>query len=145
MPKLWALAFRKAFKDLNTAKQREQALKHYYANKAAYIKRSAVWKKNNPKRHAEILRKYWLKKTYGLTVQQYDNILAEQNNSCAICEVEHTEEKRLAVDHNHDTGEVRGLLCYDCNRNLIGNRTEPGIFIKAANYLSGFAGKAQKI
>lgn len=39
------------------------------------------------------------------------------------------------VDHNHDTGEVRGLLCNDCNRNLIAQRNDPEIFLRAAEYV----------
>lgn len=49
---------------------------------------------------------------YGLTVQQYDEMLAEQKNLCKICK---KEPKRIVIDHNHNTGDVRGLLCVRCN------------------------------
>ena len=53
---------------------------------------------------------------YGLTLEDYDTMLAEQNNSCAICNK--TVGGNLFVDHDHKTGEVRGLLCNGCNSGL---------------------------
>jgi hypothetical protein len=57
---------------------------------------------------------------YGLTVEQYDDILMKQNYICAICKnPEKSSTKRfLSIDHNHTTGKVRGLLCDTCNRGL---------------------------
>lgn len=63
-------------------------------------------------------RKYHLKKTYGITDEQYWAMFESQGRRCAICQVQPTK-KRLAVDHNHKTGEVRGLLCSRCNGNLL--------------------------
>ena len=58
-------------------------------------------------------------KSYGITLKEYDNMLLEQNGVCAICENENPPNSgSLAVDHNHTTGEVRGLLCIMCNRGL---------------------------
>jgi hypothetical protein len=60
--------------------------------------------------------KYLLKK-YGITSAQYEEMLAKQNGNCAICGQHHTKFKmRLSVDHCHKTQEVRGLLCFICNR-----------------------------
>lgn len=65
-------------------------------------------------------RKYDLKK-FGMTEEDYQKILIAQNYVCAICEQPETVKlksgniKRLAVDHCHDKGNVRGLLCYACN------------------------------
>jgi len=58
----------------------------------------------------------WLWRKYGLTSEQYDEILTKQNFSCAICK-EHMSgfKQALAVDHCHSTGKVRGLLCTGCN------------------------------
>jgi hypothetical protein len=53
---------------------------------------------------------------YGITQEQYEEMLSEQNGGCAICGItEATNGRRLAVDHDHQTGEVRGLLCNNCN------------------------------
>lgn len=66
--------------------------------------------------------KNWkLKRNFGITLQQYEAILNSQNNKCAICGREPgqtTMKYRLAVDHCHETGVVRGLLCSDCNIGL---------------------------
>lgn len=51
---------------------------------------------------------------YGITLADYDQMLADQGGKCAICE----RELSLDVDHDHDTGEVRGLLCRGCNMRL---------------------------
>lgn len=54
---------------------------------------------------------------YGLTTAQYDQMLDRQDGRCAICRRQ-PRTKRLAVDHDHETGHVRGLLCDRCNRGL---------------------------
>lgn len=60
-----------------------------------------------------------LKRTYGITLEDYNKMLVEQSYACKICKKENTSIKRtLAVDHDHVTGKVRGLLCYACNRAL---------------------------
>ena len=55
---------------------------------------------------------------YGITKAQYDSISVSQNGLCAICFKHRTTGRRLAVDHNHATGTVRGLLCIRCNADL---------------------------
>lgn len=64
-------------------------------------------------RHPEAIRKYNLRK-YGLTVEQYDQLYAHQGGRCAACR----RVDDLCVDHNHETGEVRALLCHGCNTAL---------------------------
>lgn len=59
-------------------------------------------------------------KTYGLTAAQYDTLLRAQGGRCAICRAK-PKSKRLAVDHDHKTGAVRGLLCSRCNHDLMGS------------------------
>lgn len=58
-------------------------------------------------------------KTYGLGGDDYDGLLERQGGRCAICRAR-PRSKRLAVDHNHATGAVRGLLCSRCNHDLMG-------------------------
>lgn len=59
-------------------------------------------------------RKRTLKKRYGISVECYEKMLEDQNGVCAICGA-FPGKRRLHVDHNHKTGEVRGLLCNNCN------------------------------
>lgn len=60
-----------------------------------------------------------IEKTYGLTPEEYDRLLALQGGRCAICR-NRPGKKRLAVDHHHQEGHVRGLLCGRCNHDLLG-------------------------
>lgn len=60
----------------------------------------------------------WILKTYGLTLEQYEALYEAQGGACYICERAKGITKRLAVDHDHTTGYVRGLLCSTCNKFL---------------------------
>ena len=63
-------------------------------------------------------------------------MLAEQEGCCAICGTEDPGKNgRFNVDHNHDTGEIRGLLCYGCNVGIGHLRDNPSICLAAAEYL----------
>jgi len=82
-------------------------------------------------------RAYHLKRTYGITEDQYDKMLKKQKHCCFICEKHESEFKtRLAVDHNHITGEIRGLLCNYCNRRIVGRNRDPKIAYRLYKYLS---------
>jgi len=74
-----------------------------------------------------------LKSRHGMTVDEYDILFAEQGGKCAIC---HREQNiKLAVDHDHASGEKRGLLCKPCNLGLGNFRDDPAALIEAASYL----------
>ena len=83
-------------------------------------------KRNDPSIYERIEWPCKLKRLYGLTVEQYDNILSEQKGRCAICGSESSQSRsyklvgraKFSVDHCHTTGKVRGLLCTKCNRAL---------------------------
>jgi hypothetical protein len=75
---------------------------------------------------------------YGLTVGDYDVMLAAQGGGCAICgRAAHNgnDTRKLHVDHDHETGRVRGILCANCNRILGLAGDDTGILRKAADYL----------
>ena len=60
-----------------------------------------------------------LRRKYGITLEQYNDLFRKQNESCSICKTHQSDLPRiLSVDHCHDTGAVRGLLCDNCNRGL---------------------------
>jgi len=76
-----------------------------------------------------------LKRDFGITPEEYERLLALQGGRCAICE-RRPRARRLAVDHDHGTGEVRGLLCTRCNHKLIGAASESAAILRrAARYL----------
>lgn len=79
-------------------------------------------------------RAAWLTTVYGLTVEDYDRILAQQGGACGICRKFPKPGKRLAVDHDHQTGFVRGLLCFLCNRRVLGARSA-AVLIRTAAYV----------
>lgn len=92
-------------------KNNQKILLHqwYIKNKQKILSRG----KSNPnKPYAQW--KAMIKKKYGLTPEQYNTMLCKQNYACNICR-KPTSRKKLAVDHNHKTGKVRGLLCVKCN------------------------------
>ena len=83
-------------------------------------------------------------KKYGITEEQYNKLAAKQGGVCALCGKPPTgngPNKRLAVDHHHDSGQVRGLLCGPCNTGLGLFRDDPDVLAAAARYL-GNAGTA---
>lgn len=74
---------------------------------------------SDPERFKADRRRYKLKSLYGITPNEYDQLLASQAGVCAICKsAERLKHGVLAVDHDHGTGEVRGLLCFNCNASL---------------------------
>lgn len=79
---------------------------------------------------------------YGITVGDIEALIQEVGNSCMICgthadDVPHTSFKHnpLVIDHDHTTGEVRGLLCPTCNAGLGHFKDSPELLLKAALYL----------
>ena len=78
-----------------------------------------------------------LKRRYGMEVEEYVSMCNEQQGACAICR-EFT--PRLCVDHNHETGKVRGLLCHRCNVALGHFNDDVQRIADAISYLSKFSG-----
>lgn len=70
--------------------------------------------RNSPKGKTRS-RRNGLKRLYGLSLETYEQKLKEQHGMCALCDVVPAPGRALSVDHNHATGEVRGLLCQACN------------------------------
>ena len=98
-------------------------LDNYYDNKLGKYKKQNVCKKcvNIYDYKADKNRK--LKKTYGISLDEYNELLSKQDGKCAICGVDNNGKYRnksraLAVDHCHTTGKIRGLLCSDCNTGI---------------------------
>lgn len=81
-------------------------------------------------------RENHLKRVYGITSAQYEDLLEEQGHSCAVCgKHADLEKKSLSVDHNHATGEIRGLLCTMCNYRHVGRHRDGDFLRKIADYL----------
>lgn len=77
-----------------------------------------------------------LKKYYGITIWDWMRMMIEQENKCKICgDPLRLGKGNMAVDHCHETGRVRGLLCYPCNQGLGGFRDRPELMLAAIEYL----------
>ncbi len=83
---------------------------------------SRTWRAKNPEKTKEINRRAkWrrLLRRFGITEEAYADILASQDGVCAVCHGVPLGKKRyLCIDHDHETGAMRGLLCDNCNRGL---------------------------
>ena len=94
-------------------------------NECRSAKRRAT---HNPERVRAIMLRY----KYGISVEEYDQMFKNQDGVCAIC---HKPDKVLCVDHDHNTGEIRGLLCAQCNTALGKFRDDPLLLQRAAEYV----------
>lgn len=92
------------------------------------------WNKRNPEKTRLAYRKCMLKRRYGITLEEYEAMFAKQDGKCAICNGVCPTGRNLAVDHDHDTGKVRGLLCSRCNQG-IGQLRNVATLQSAINYL----------
>lgn len=86
-------------------------------------------------RTSKAYREENLRRRYGLTVADYEALLTQQNGVCAICGKACPTRGRLSVDHDHATGEVRGLACHKCNTALGLFDDNPTLLRAAAAYL----------
>jgi hypothetical protein len=78
-------------------------------------------------------REYHLRRRYGIGGAEFDEMLAAQGGRCAICSADNPEH----VDHDHRTGWVRGILCFNCNGGLGQFRDDPAFLASAIAYLKG--------
>lgn len=82
-----------------------------------------------------------LMRTYGITLEQYNELLEKQDHKCPICDRHEDEFKtHLAVDHDHVTGEIRGLLCNHCNHRVLGRNRDPAKIKRMFDYLCNGTG-----
>ena len=101
--------------------------------KVRRLKYNKQWALDNK----EHVASYYLNRKFGITLEQYNELLTKQDFKCAICGSHISEfKKRLHVDHCHSTGEIRGLLCFCCN-SLLGHAKDDIIILEQAiNYLN---------
>ena len=85
--------------------------------------------------HPDWARKSHLKLNYNLSMSDYKQLHDSQNGLCAICKQPERKYKYLAVDHDHNTGHIRGLLCASCNNVLGLVKDDPRILSSAIAYL----------
>ncbi len=109
-----------------------------------YRREYEIKRRENPdygRKLAVVTRRGNLRRAYGLTPEEYDQLSQQQGGLCAICgeremQVNQYGVKRLAVDHDHETGLVRGLLCNNCNNGLGRFKDNPERLLRAVSYLN---------
>lgn len=101
--------------------------------KKCSCKRTVEYGRKNKDRRYEASIKF----LYGITTEDYNRMLLEQNGVCKICgrTETHAKKKKFNIDHNHITGKVRGLLCNRCNVGLGKFKDDIEILKKAIGYL----------
>lgn len=104
--------------------------------KSCDLKRQRTAERKQQHRRAKTLRQY------GVTEEQYQALYKKQNGKCALCGNPETDARhgRLSIDHNHETGEIRGLLCGRCNMAIGLLRDDPVLARRVAAYLLGGVG-----
>lgn len=116
---------------------KKQYWDQYYAkNKETYVLRARAWRANNKRQH----HGQTLKSKYGITIDQYEALLAQQGGVCAICCQPEKRAKqgvvyRLHVDHDHRTGRIRALLCHNCNCAIGHVKEDPVVLERMIRYL----------
>lgn len=96
------------------------------------------WRKDNPEnveRHLVRMRARTKERRYGITQEQFDQMLLDQNNKCKICSNNFKNSKDTHIDHCHSTNKVRGLLCNGCNMALGQFEDNTDIMSMAIKYL----------
>ncbi len=106
-------------------------------HKPKLIAKHKKWKKENPERWTLLNRRSDLLVKYGMTVEQYDEMLKAQGGKCAICEIAKPFGRGnvFSVDHDHETGAVRALLCVKCNTGIGMFRDDYQLIAAASEYV----------
>lgn len=97
--------------------------KWYQKNREKRMAQTNLWRKNNPEkaksyRTPEKTKTYMLEVRHGITLDQFNQMFISQNGRCGICSRPFKDNKDTCVDHDHSTGRIRELLCFNCNTTL---------------------------
>lgn len=138
-------AQKKGYKDVDKFVASRKRYAEKRKNNVEYNQRQSDYKRNKRKESDPWYKPNdaWaksLKRLYGIDQSEYERMFEEQRGLCKICGNSETSRykgviKRLAVDHCHSSGRVRGLLCSHCNRGLGLFKDTPDFLFKAIKYL----------
>ena len=136
------LEARKAYYLKNREKYREYNRKWAIKNKVKRKEYHIKYHQENKEKRNAYTRKFNLKKRFGITPEEYEKLLVGQKSVCLICSKIGTSKSKkggklykLAVDHNHNTGKIRGLLCSKCNIGLGNFNDDVSLLEKAKQYI----------
>jgi hypothetical protein len=116
---------------------RKRVAEYQRVNKPKVMQRIGAWISRNRDKHRAYSRRTALRARYGITPEQFDEMLAKQDGKCAICLVpaKLAPRKLLVVDHCHKQGRVRGLLCDLCNHAIGNFKDSAAMLLRAIEYL----------
>jgi len=141
------MKYSKQYYENNKEKLLERKKQYYANNKKKCNERDKKYRDNNSEKIKKVKKQYTathkketknlnLKRCYGITIEQYDQMFNVQEGKCKVCGKHQNELKQpLSVDHNHITGKVRGLLCPNCNTILGYAKDDINILQNVINYL----------
>jgi|10_taG_2_1085330.scaffolds.fasta_scaffold08177_3 hypothetical protein len=126
-------AQQKEYNEKNKEQIAAQQKEYYEKNKEQIAAQRKEYNEKNKEQKAA----YWREKKYGLSSEDYKNMLDEQNDKCKICLTSFTilDTKHIHVDHCHTTNKIRGILCGMCNLGLGHFKDDIQKLTKAINYL----------
>lgn len=137
--------------ECNKAAKRER----HARNPERYRERARQWADDNPERRAAYQAEYrqrpevkrrardaYFLRTYGVTAADVDAMLEDQSGGCAICGRKPDRLASMHIDHDHEHGHLRGLLCLSCNQGLGQFRDDPSLLLRAIVYLRQRRGDA---
>lgn len=123
---------RKKWEEKNRELRAAQKRDYYKANKEEMRAKGRQYYQNN----SDKSRSYYLYRKYGVTLELFEKMSKEQDGKCAICFLEPGKNQYLCVDHCHTTGNIRKLLCSNCNTGIGLLKEDPEILASAIKYLS---------
>lgn len=119
-----------------------------YGHNAEYRRKHKLlgkkWRANNKTYYFDHIKDVMLKRKYGLPIGEYDRLFKLQEGKCKICNrvgltlngsIDKKKTHKLVVDHNHDTNDIRGLLCNNCNSGIGFFYDNPDFLRSAIEYL----------
>jgi len=127
---------------LKNKNKHQAAVKRYrkeHYEESLYAQRKWYYSHKDISRKAS--RRRMLRINYDMSEEDYENLYREQNGVCAVCKQPSLDGKLLAVDHNHKTGKIRGLLCSKHNRALGSFNDDIELLKEAINYLEKYVEK----
>jgi hypothetical protein len=134
-----------AKKQTTRDRKNKRARAHYRKNKKRILTEHSEWRAANPGYHRkyygsnkELWRARRLRFHYGITLEEYASLLKAQGGRCAVCQTDRPSTRWqtiFCVDHDHESGDVRGLLCVACNLVLGHVRDDPNILRAMIAYL----------
>ena len=132
---------KKFIQNLNPDKKKAYAKDYYWQHLDQIKEKRETQKLKDPEKFRDVRKNWNLKKMHGITLFEFQRLLSEQNGCCAICGTPEILSQTLCVDHDHQTGTIRALLCTKCNKGLGLFNDDTVLLSRAVDYLKAHTSK----